>query len=144
MGRAFWIAIIGGILGILVAMGVYLIAFNYVSSYYTNAAAAFVFSIVGIAGGIFEERKILGAVLMFIGAIGIIFSLGFYGILTFILFLVGAIVILLQKKEQAIPSRGADTQMDERKRYCKNCGAEIVPDSKYCSRCGTGQLKDNI
>jgi uncharacterized membrane protein YvbJ len=28
--------------------------------------------------------------------------------------------------------------MDERKRYCKNCGAEIIPDSDYCSRCGTG------
>jgi predicted RNA-binding Zn-ribbon protein involved in translation (DUF1610 family) len=28
--------------------------------------------------------------------------------------------------------------MDERKRYCKHCGAEIIIDSKYCSRCGTG------
>jgi hypothetical protein len=27
--------------------------------------------------------------------------------------------------------------MDERKRYCKNCGAEVIPDSKYCARCGT-------
>jgi hypothetical protein len=106
MAKAFWLGIMGGILGILVAMGVYLIAFNYVSSYYTNAAAAFVFSIVGIAGGILEGRKILGAVLMFIGAIGIILSLGFYGILTFILFLVGAIVILMQKKQVAAPIAG--------------------------------------
>jgi len=83
-------------------MGVYLIAFNYVSSYYTNAAAAFIFSIVGIAGAIFEGRKILGAVLMFVGAIGIISSLGFYGILSFILFLVGAMVILMQKKAQPV------------------------------------------
>jgi len=144
MGRAFWIAIIGGILGILVAMGVYLIAFNYVSSYYTNASSSI---------RLFYSRNRWRDIRRTENprrssnvhrAIGIIFSLGFYGILTFILFLVGAIVILLQKKEQAIPSRGADTQMDERKRYCKNCGAEIVPDSKYCSRCGTGQLKDNI
>lgn len=34
------------------------------------------------------------------------------------------------------PSREADTQMGERKGYCKNCGAEIEADSNYCSRCG--------
>jgi uncharacterized membrane protein YvbJ len=28
--------------------------------------------------------------------------------------------------------------MDGRKRYCKNCGAEIRADSKHCSRCGIG------
>ena len=28
--------------------------------------------------------------------------------------------------------------MDESKRYCKNCGAEIRADSNYCSRCGIG------
>ena len=28
--------------------------------------------------------------------------------------------------------------MDERKRYCKNCGAEIIPDSNYYPRCGIG------
>jgi hypothetical protein len=106
MGKAFWLGIIGGILGILTAMVVYLIAFNYVSSYYANAAAAFIFSIVGIVGGVFEERKILGAALMFIGAIGIIFSIGFYGILSFILFLVGAVVILMQKKPVVAPIAG--------------------------------------
>jgi hypothetical protein len=101
MGKAFWLGIIGGIFGILAAMVVYLIAFNGSSSLYTNAAVAFVFSIVGIAGGVLEKRKILGAALMFIGAVGVISSIGFYGVLIFVLFLVGGIVILMQKKEQA-------------------------------------------
>jgi uncharacterized membrane protein YvbJ len=28
--------------------------------------------------------------------------------------------------------------MEERRRYCKNCGAEIAVNSNYCSRCGIG------
>jgi hypothetical protein len=121
-------------------------AFNATSatSLYYNAAGAIIFSIIGIAGGVLETRKILGAALMIIGALGVVISISAFGILTFILFLVGGVLILMQKKEQTIPSRGADTQMDERKKYCKNCGAEIIPDSNYCSRCGTGQPKDNI
>jgi hypothetical protein len=28
--------------------------------------------------------------------------------------------------------------MEERRRFCKNCGAEIAANSKYCSGCGLG------
>ena len=72
------------------------------SSLYTNAAGAFIFSIVGIAGGVLETRKILGAALMIIGAFGVVISISLFGVLTFILFLVGGILILTQKKEQAV------------------------------------------
>lgn len=72
------------------------------SSLYTNAAGAFIFSIVGIAGGVLEKRKILGAALMIIGALGVVISISLFGVLTFILFLVGGIIILMQKKEQAV------------------------------------------
>lgn len=109
MGKAFWLGIIGGIFGILAAVLVVLIggfgeAFNTsgASSLYANAAGAFVFSIVGIAGGVLETRKILGAALMIIGAFGVLISISLFGVLTFILFLVGGILILMQKKEQAV------------------------------------------
>jgi hypothetical protein len=72
------------------------------SSLYTNAAGAFIFSIVGIAVGVLEKRKILGAALMIIGALGVVISISLFGVLTFILFLVGGIIILMQKKEQAV------------------------------------------
>jgi hypothetical protein len=108
MGKAFWIGIIGGIFGILGAVVTIMIqslsdAFNATSgaSLYYNAAGAIIFSIVGIAGGVLETRKILGAVLMIIGAFGVLISISLFGVLTFILFLVGGILILMQKKEQA-------------------------------------------
>jgi uncharacterized BrkB/YihY/UPF0761 family membrane protein len=45
---------------------------------------------------------------MIIGALGVVISLSIFGVLTFILFLVGGILILAQKKEQAVmpPTRG--------------------------------------
>lgn len=108
MGKAFWLGIIGGIFGILAAVLVVLIggigeAFNATgaSSLYANAAGAFVFSIVGIAGGVLEQRKTIGAALMIVGALGVVISISLFGVLTFILFLVGGILILMQKKEHA-------------------------------------------
>jgi hypothetical protein len=108
MGKAFWLGIIGGIFGILGAVLAIMIqslseTFNATSgtNLYYNAAAAIIFSIVGIAGGVLETRKILGAALMIIGALGVVISIGAFGILTFVLFLVGGILILMQKKEQA-------------------------------------------
>jgi hypothetical protein len=99
MGKAFWLGIIGGIFGILGAILAYLIAFFGTSSLFTNAAGALIFSVVGIAGGVLETRKILGAALMIIGAFGVVISISIFGVLTFILFLVGGIIILMQKKE---------------------------------------------
>jgi uncharacterized BrkB/YihY/UPF0761 family membrane protein len=39
---------------------------------------------------------------MIIGAFGVVISISIFGVLTFILFLVGGIIILMQKKEQAV------------------------------------------
>jgi len=36
------------------------------------------------------------------------------------------------------PSEKADKQTDESKRNCVNCGTELIPNSNYCPRCGTG------
>src|SRR5271157_60080 len=102
MGNAFWLGIVGGIFGILAVVLVVLLggmgeAFDAIlgSQPYTNAAgAALIFSLVGIAGGVLENRKILGAALMIIGALGALISIGLFGVLTFVLFLLGGLLIL--------------------------------------------------
>jgi hypothetical protein len=128
MGNAFWLGIIGAISGILavvlvVQLGGMSEAFNAIggSQPYTNAAgAALIFSLVGIAGGVLEDRKIAGAALMVITALGTLISISFlsalssvefvagpilipfgvltglFGVLTFVLFLLGGILILTQ------------------------------------------------
>jgi uncharacterized membrane protein len=113
MAKGFWLGIIGGIFGILAALLVVLIggvgeAFQATgaSSLYANAAGAFIFSIVGMAGGVLEKRKIIAAALMIIGAFGVLISISLFGVLTFILFLIGGIIILMQKKEVVAPIAG--------------------------------------
>ena len=109
MGKAFWLGIIGGIFGILGAIIAVMIAglgetvnVTGASSLYANAAGAFVFSIVGMAGGIFEKRRIIGAALMIIGGIAVLISISLFGVLACILLVIGGIVILMQKKEQPV------------------------------------------
>ena len=113
MAKGFWLGIIGGIFGILAALLVVLIggvgeAFQATgaSSLYANAAGAFIFSIVGMVGGVLEKRKIIAAALMIIGAFGVLISISLFGVLTFILFLIGGIVILMRKKEVVAPIVG--------------------------------------
>ncbi len=107
MGRAFWLGLIGLIFGILGGVFAGLIgnldaAFNETgsSSLYANAAGALIFSIVGMTGAVLEKRKLLGGGLMIIGALGVLISISWFGILTFILFLIGGVLILAQKKKQ--------------------------------------------
>lgn len=69
-----------------------------VSALYASAAGAIVFSIVGIVGGILEKSRILGGALMIIGALGVLFSVGILGILSFILFVVGGFLIFIEKR----------------------------------------------
>ena len=65
---------------------------------YASAAGAILFSVVGIIGGILEKSRILGGVIMIIGAIGVLFSVGILGILSFILFVVGGFLIFIEKR----------------------------------------------
>jgi hypothetical protein len=103
MGNAFWLGIIGAIFGIMAVVLVVLFggmgeAFDAIlgSPPYTNAAgAALIFSLVGIAGGVLENRKILGAALMIIGALGALISIGLLSALSFGQFLAGAALIPL-------------------------------------------------
>ena len=65
---------------------------------YASAAGAILFSIVGIIGGILEKSRILGGAFMIIGAIGVLFSVGILGILSFILFVVGGFLIFIERR----------------------------------------------
>jgi hypothetical protein len=128
MGNAFWLGIIGAIFGIVAVVFVVQLGgmgetFNAIggSQPYTNAAGgALIFSLVGIAGGVLENRKILGAALMIVGAfgallsisllsalsfvqfqaglipLGVLMTISLFGVLTFVLFLLGGILILTQ------------------------------------------------
>ncbi len=69
-----------------------------VSALYASAAGAIVFSIVGIVGGILEKSRIFGGALMIIGALGVLFSVGILGILSFILFVVGGFLIFIERR----------------------------------------------
>jgi hypothetical protein len=103
MGNAFWLGIIGAIFGILAVVLVVQLggmgeAFNAIGGLqpYTNAAgAALIFSFVGIAGGVLENWKILGAPLMIIGAVGALISISILSALSFVEFVAGAILIPL-------------------------------------------------
>ena len=109
MSKVFWLGIIGGIFGILGALVAIMLqgigeALNATSgtSLYYNAAGAIIFSVVGMAGGALEQRRILGGLLMIIGAIGVLISISLFGVLTLILFVIGGILILARKKEQPV------------------------------------------
>ncbi|MGB8312770.1 MAG: DUF4064 domain-containing protein [Halobacteriota archaeon] len=65
---------------------------------YASAAGAILFSVVGIIGGILEKSRILGGAFMIIGAIGVLFSVGILGILSFILFVVGGFLIFIERR----------------------------------------------
>ena len=102
MGNAFWLGIIGAIFGILAVVLVVLLgmgeSFDAIGGAqpYTNAAgAALIFSLVGLAGGVLENRKIPGAALMIIGALGALISIGLLSALSIGQFLAGAILIPL-------------------------------------------------
>ena len=111
LGKAFWIGLVGGFLGFL---GGILVLFAGIlseslystasqsSTLYEASVAAFVFSIIGVVGGIFENRKFLGASLMLLAAVGILFTASVFGILAFLFFLVGAIVVLAKKAEHEV------------------------------------------
>ena len=114
MSKAFWLGVIGLIFGILGGIFAGLIgsigdAFGAGSSgLYANAAGAVIFSIVGMAGAILEKRKWLGGGLMIIGALGVLISISLFGFLTFILFLIGAIVIFTTKKPAGTQRAGPE------------------------------------
>jgi hypothetical protein len=171
MGKAFWIGIIGGFFGIL--GGIIALMVGSISESFTSGSggdvigrgiAALAFSLIGMSGGVFETRKKIGVPLMAIAAIGVLFSTGMLGILSFIFFLIGAVLILTSKEKvlqvhvterQWLPSSqysntqsqqyvspGSQHEQADRgfgSKACVSCGVPIDQNAKYCSNCGTLQ-----
>jgi len=99
--KGFWPAIIGGILGFLAGFVAYILGgigsvFGVadISLFYASAAIAIIFSITGIISGTVIDRKNLAGGLMIFSGIMVLFATSLYGLLTFILFLIGGIRIL--------------------------------------------------
>jgi hypothetical protein len=108
VSRVFWLGVIGLIFGIIGAVLAIIIqgigeAFNAGgANLYYNAAGAIIFSVVGMAGAVLEEKRILGGLLMIIGALGVLISISAMGVVTFFLFIIGGILILVRKREEPV------------------------------------------
>jgi hypothetical protein len=109
VSRVFWLGVIGLIFGIIGAVLAIILqniseAFGATggTNLYTNAAGAIIFSIVGMAGAVFEDRRIIGGLLMIIGAVGVLISISALGVVTLILFLIGGVLILVRKREEPV------------------------------------------
>ncbi|MFZ0926478.1 MAG: zinc ribbon domain-containing protein [Halobacteriota archaeon] len=171
MGKAFWIGLIGGFLGFvggIIAVLVGSISATYSTSsqsttLYGLGLAAFIFSIVGVTGGVFERRRLIGGTLMLIAAVGVLVSISLFGLLPFLFFLVGAIVIFARKTEHEVVSHQPSvahsesfaaaqetssytsasstlngTALSSTHSYtvCGRCGKKLTPKAIFCSGCG--------
>ncbi len=166
MQRSYWLAIIGGFLGIL-SGAVVAIAGYYVSTFdsgvssgelYLLAAIAIFFSILGMVGGHMQHDKRIGGVLMIISGIGVLISISLLGIFTFILFLVGGFLMLsdarkerrighimhpmssqprsVYREQATLQSRNA-YQAQGGARFCPNCGTLVeMTGQQTCKNCG--------
>jgi MFS family permease len=143
MGKAFWIGLIGGFLGFLggiVAILVGGISASYeVSSQagtlYGLGFAAFVFSIIGVIGGIFERKRLLGGVLMLVAAVGVLISISLFGVLPFLFFLVGAILIFARKSEHEIVTHQPSVAHSQS--FADAQSAYDVPQQRYSEQSST-------
>lgn len=171
MGKAFWLGMIGGFLGFvgaIIAVLVGGISAAYSTSSQSNmlyglGLSAFIFSIVGVIGGVFERKRLIGGLLMLIAAVGVLVSISLFGVLPFLFFLVGAILIFARKTEHEVVSHQPSvahsesfaaaqetspytsasstsdgTTLSSTSSYtvCGRCGKKLAPGAKFCSGCG--------
>ncbi len=162
MNKAFWLGLVGGIFGILAALFVGFVGSVGVAlgsgdgGLYGLAGLGFLFSIMGIVGGMIESNKLVGGATMVIAALGILVSIGFFGVLSFILFLIGGGILLLdaRKVRSPFPSTYYAAQQPSRVHSsdrmtnlnqvppsglgsCSNCGAPMnMAGQQFCSSCG--------
>ena len=166
MQKSYWLAIIGGFLGIL-SGAVVAIAGYYVSTFdsgvssselYILTAIAIFFSILGIVGGHMQHDKRIGGILMIVSSIGVLMSISLLGIITFVLFLVGGLLMLSEARKERrmvhpmypMPSQPQSTyrgqtayqsqatyQAQGGARFCPNCGTPIeMAGQQTCKKCG--------
>ncbi len=158
MARPFVFGLVGGILGILAGV---LIAV--VGSFLTFLAgigigvliAAIIgiaFSLIGMVASRMEWNRVMGGALMIISGAIVLLTLNFLGILTFILFLVGGILLLTERRPQTVgyaqpvgPSVRstnpyAQTASNEPIQFsqdrCQLCNSPVTMEQEYCINCG--------
>lgn len=104
--KAFWLGLIGGIIGILAGLfagfvasvGEAFVGDSY--GLYTNAISAIGFSIMGMVGGFLETWKKAGGIMLILAAIGIFVSVSMFGLLSAILFFVGGALMLSDVRKE--------------------------------------------
>jgi len=165
MHRSYWLGLIGGFIGIL-GGAVVAITGYYVSAIdssvtsedlYILAAIAIFFSVLGIIGGHVHHDKRTGGVLMIVSGVGVLMSISFLGAPTFILFLLGGMLLLSDaRKERRMghptypmnptrtPYRGQSTyqgratyQAQGGMSSCPDCGTPVeMGGQQTCRKCG--------
>jgi hypothetical protein len=108
VSRVFWLGVIGlffGIIGAVIAILIQSIGEAFGTggtNLYINAAGAFIFSIVGMAGAVLENRRIVGGLLMIVGSLGVLISISLFGVISFFFFIIGGVLILLRKRAEPV------------------------------------------
>jgi|GEM_PF-547755 hypothetical protein len=165
MQKSYWLGLIGGFIGILSGALVAITGY-YVSSIdssvssadlYILSAIAIFFSVLGIVGGHMHHDKRIGGVLMIVSGIGVLISISFLGVPTFILFLLGGLLLLsdaMKERRMGHPSypmypatrtpyRGQSTyqskstyQAQGGMNSCPNCGTPVeMAGQQTCRKC---------
>jgi hypothetical protein len=166
MHKSYWLGLIGGFVGIFFG-AIVAIAGYYVSSIdsdvssgdlYILAAIAILFSVLGIVGGHVQHEKRIGGILMIISGLGVLISISLLGVFTFILFLIGGLLMLsdakkergtarpaYQMRSQSQSSYGGQTRNYSKPMYraqggmtsCPNCGTPVEMNGQLtCKNCG--------
>lgn len=116
MRGSFVLGILGGIFGILIGFGVLLFAgltesfeevgflepSGEVQQLYTQAGVAIFGGILGIAGGAIGRK--IGGALLIVGSIMTLLGAGAFGVLPFVLLIIGGVLALREKPTRNEPS----------------------------------------
>jgi hypothetical protein len=122
------------------------------------AAIAIFFSILGIIGGHIQHEKRIGGILMIISGFGVLISISLLGVLTFILFLIGGLLMLSEARKerrmahpaypmypqpqttykgQATYQSGTIYRAQGGMSSCPNCGTPVeMAGQQTCKNCG--------
>jgi len=113
MSKSFWLGIVGGIIGILIAIIVILLgsvvsAFGYgdvAGVVYLCGGVILALSVIGMVAGMYPENWISGVVFIMCG-VGMLIMAGLAGVLTCVLFVIaGALILMAHNEQKKTPSQ---------------------------------------
>ncbi len=156
MHKSFWLGLIGGIFGISASIGVIFLggleeAFGAgAGELYGLGFAAMIFSVIGMVGGILEKNKAIGGTLMVASGIVVLICISLYGVLTFVFFLIGGVIYLIEWRKEAqfstkvrnettVKQSTTSDELDETDaiivRRCSKCHTVLEDDWAVCPKC---------